>query len=145
MASKRYRYFIIRAEHTPEMGEKMINMSKSAELHEDEKGPYHKVTMDKPATIDHMKKMTGCDGVTGIKLNKIFKAFDCCTGGEAVESDEDLLKMARSSVARAKREFESLSKKGNLIVKVLNEDNTPEDILSPADQKAIRAYKKSLK
>ena len=180
MASKRYRHFIIRAEHSPSLSEVLLNISKAVENHEDDDGPYHHVEMEKFTTVNRMKKLSGCDQVTGVMTDQdaselatrvIARARQKSDGSllevtesnvaramkeyEALldkmepkarqKSNGSLLEVTRSSVARAKKEYEALLEKGKVLVQVLNEDNTPEDVLSATDQRALRAYKKSLK
>lgn len=129
MTSKRYTHFVVR--DTPKLSEVLTNMIKSKELHkDDDHEPYHHIELHKPVTVKRMQKLTGCDNITGVSV---------------VQTSEGLIEMTRSSIALAKKEYEELIKKGKIIVQVLNEDNTSEEVLSLADRRAVSAYKKSLK
>ena len=128
MAATRFRHFLLYTEPTEELGQLLMKMGKTISEHVDaEKGPYYYLYLGKQMTVNRLKKVTGCDNIEGVAV---------------VSSNE--IEMTRSSIALAKKEHEALVKKGKIIMDILNEDNTSVDILSMADRKAVKAYKKLL-
>ena len=89
------------------------------------RGPYYFVTLKRKMTVPKLVNLIGGDNVV-------------------VEPLSDVLEMTRCDIAKAKREYEELNKRGKLILDVLSEDNTPEEVLNVADRRAVKAYRRSL-
>ena len=128
MASTRYTYFTLWTEPTPELGDLLRSIGKCVEEHiHPEKGPYYYVYMGKQMSESRLAKLTGVETVEGVPV---------------IPAKE--VELARSAIEMAKRENDALVKKGKMILEILLEDNTPEDILLPAERRAVKAYKKLL-
>ena len=128
MTAPRYSHFFIYTEPTSELGELLTREGKTVSEHRDElRGAYYYVYMNKPMTLKEVKKLTGCVAVYGDR-----------------QDNETLLAITRSSIALARKEYEELIRKGKMIMQVLNEEKTSQEILSRADRRALTAYKKSL-
>ena len=126
---KRYRLFLVFTEPSDNMYELLTSIAKTVTQYSDQvKKPYYFVKMQKLTTVKEMQNMIGCDDIRGVNILSTNEAD-----------------MTRSNIQLAKMEHESLIKKGKMITDILNEDNTSEDILLPADRRAVKAYKKSLK
>lgn len=128
MAPQRYSHFTIYSVPNPELGELLTRLGKTVSEHKnDMHGHYYYVNVIKPTTLNQMKKLTGCTEIYG-----------------ELPDQDALLAMTRSSIALAKKEYDELIKKGRMILQVLNESETSEDILSSTDRRALTAYKKYL-
>jgi len=89
------------------------------------RGPYYYVTLKRKMTIPKLLNLIGDENVL-------------------VEPHSNVLEMTRCDIAKAKKEYEELTKRGKIILDVLSEDNTPEDVLNLADRRAVKAYRRSL-
>ncbi len=58
---------------------------------------------------------------------------------------EDVESELRQSIAMAKMKHDDNVQRGRLLLSLINEDGTPEYILSSVDRLAIRAYRNSIK
>ena len=65
--------------------------------------------------------------------------------GARVLGVEDVETELRQSIALAKMKHDDNVQRGRLLLSLINEDGTPEYILSSVDRLAIRAYRNSLK
>ena len=128
MAAARYRHFFLWSAHTAEMGDLLMTIGKNVEERMDsEKGPYYYLYLGKQMSESRLAKVTGCPNVEGVAV---------------IPAKE--LELTRASIEKAKKENDAMVKKGKLIVEILQEDDTPEDILAPAERRAVKAYKKLL-
>jgi len=89
------------------------------------RGPYYYITLKRKMTIPKLLNLIGDENVL-------------------VEPHSNVLEMTRCDIAKAKKEYEESIKRGKIILDVLSEDNTPEDVLNVADRRAVKAYRRSL-
>ena len=131
MTTKRYKHFLLNTEPSPELDELLESLAKTVSRHmDDDQQPYYHLQTRRLVTVKRLKKITGCDNIMGVTTSPSWPV---------------LVEMARSSVREAKKEREALITRGKVLAQVLNEDNTDENILSIADRRALKLYKKSLK
>ena len=126
---KSYRHYLIYTAPSAGLAQFLASRARVLSEYKDDQGPYYYVFLKKCMSVQRMKKLTGCTDVRGLTV---------------VPSHDALREMTRSNVARAKKEYDEQLKRGHMLLEVLKEDNTPEEVLCLADRRAIRAYKKSV-
>jgi len=89
------------------------------------RGPYYYVTLKRKMTLPKLLNLIGDENVL-------------------VEPYSNVLELTRCDIAKAKKEYEELIKRGKIILDVLSEDNTPEDVLNVGDRRAVKAYRRSM-
>jgi len=92
---------------------------------DDTRGPYYLVTLKRKMTVPKLLNLIGDENTQ-------------------VEPYNNVLEITRCDIAKAKKEYEELIKRGKIILDVLSEDNTPEQVLNVADRRAVKAYRRSL-
>jgi len=89
------------------------------------RGPYYYVNLNKKMTVPKLLKLIGDENAV-------------------VEPYSNVIAITRCGIAKAKKDYEELITRGKIILDVLSEDNTPEEVLNAADRRAVKAYRRSL-